>query len=146
MSGFGTQPYGTSQYGIGVPASPDMLPIGPSGFTRWIDPVTGDYATDSTTGHFEQTTALRQRVLIRLRTVLGSSTAFMLRGMKLPKKIGAGFAEQVQQAVRDCLRQETDIEKVMEILSITVETSGARSATHLRYKDLTTGATEDVRV
>lgn len=146
MSGFGTQPYGTSQYGIGVPASPDLLPIGASGFTRQIDPTTGDYSVDATKGHFVQTTSLRQRVLLRLRTVIGTSTAFPLRGVKLPKKIGAGFVEQCQQAVRDCLRQEVEIEKVMEILSITVETSGARSAIHLRYRDITTGEEQDVRV
>jgi phage baseplate assembly protein W len=129
MAGFGLTPAGTSGAGFGVPAVGGAPPDGPAG-SRFIDPVTKDYAQDSTTGQLKQMPPIRQRVLIALTTVLGSASTLPNLGMRAPRKMGDRFEGQMRNAVAAALYQLTEVEKVIRLVRVTViKGRGGRSQT-----------------
>lgn len=143
MSGFGLFPFGTGPFGFGSIAEAAIVPEPVAG-SRFIDPVTRDYVFDSATGHLGQMPPLRQRVLLTLMTQLGSS-AVPGFGVRLPPKIDRTFVSSSTAMVRSALRQLTDVERIMRIDDITVDTGGSRAAITVSYTDLTTGERDSVR-
>jgi phage baseplate assembly protein W len=142
MPGFGSAPFGSSGAGLGVPVHASAPPDGPAG-SRFIDPVTKDYAIDSTTGQLQQMPPIRQRVLLALTTVLGSATTLPGFGMTFPRKMGDRFEGQVKNAVAAALYQLTTVEKVIRVTNVIVEKGAAgRSRTTVQYVDTSTN-TED---
>jgi hypothetical protein len=90
---------------------------------------------------------LRQRVVLALRTLLGSSAAVPTMGVELPRKMGTTYAAEVRNAVLVALRQLVDVEKIMRVDGITtVKGAGGRSLITVSYTDLTTGEADEARV
>lgn len=128
----------------------DDAPIPPGGEwgSRYIDVASGDYANDPTTGQLQQMPAVRQRFLLRLRELHGSSSVRPNDGVILPKKIDESVQRTVDDAVRTAMRQETDVEKVAVIKSVIVtrdpENSG-RVVTVIDFTDLTTSRDDQIK-
>lgn len=137
MAGFGLSSFGLSPYGTGTPVSASDPPDGAAG-ARYIDPSTRDYAQDTTTRQLQQMPPIRQRVLLSVLTLKNSSTVYN-GGINNPRKMGTFFEVEMQRAVRDTLKQLTDVEKVIRIDNITtVRSVGSRSQTTISYTDLAT--------
>jgi hypothetical protein len=146
MIGAGAQAAGSSPAGVGEPELGDAAPTAGGG-SRYINPATGDYGIDSSTGAFEQMPAIRQRVMISLLTVRGSSTVLPDLGLIRPTKMGDRFQSEMEQAVRQALEQLTDIEQVISLDFVTVlRGNGGRGQITVSYTDLTTGAEDAVSV
>lgn len=113
----------------------------PSGLSRFIDlPGGRNYKYDPATRQLGQMGRNLQRVYLAIGTELGSSsTQPTTLGIKMPRKIGNGFPRQVEQAVRDALRIETDIDKVITVDRVDVESGGSRAKTTVTFTDLDTG-------
>lgn len=136
MAGFGSMAMGTGPFGLGTPATGEDPPDGPAG-SRYIDPTTRDYAQDPDTKQLKQMPAARQRVLLALMTLVGSSSALPTFGVKPPKKMGDTYESQMKNAVRLALRHLTDVEQVIRVDSIVVERGlGGRSRTTVSFTDL----------
>jgi hypothetical protein len=139
MLGMGVAPMGSSPMGVGQPEDAPPPPTGHGG-CRFINAATGDYEIDPVTGQYAQMPPVRQRVLIALLTIRGSNSANPALGIKRPRKMGDRFQAEMEQAVRESLRQLTEVENVMAIDFILVERgAGGRARVTVSYEDLTTG-------
>jgi phage baseplate assembly protein W len=146
MSGFGTMAFGAGAFGLGTPATGEPPPDGPAG-TRYIDPVQRDYAQDTDTKQLKQMPKTRQRVLLALMTLLGSSSVLPKFGVRFPKKMGDTFDAQCKNAVRSAMRHLTDVEQVVRIDGITVERgAGGRARITVSYSDLLEASQDAVTV
>lgn len=131
-------PLGTGPFGLGTPISDAAPAAGPTG-SRFINPITGDYEQDPDTKHLKQMPGTRQRVVLALTTLLGSSSVIPKFGVRFPKKMGQTFDAKCQQAVRSALRQLTEVEEVVRIDGITVEKGlGGRARIVVSWTDLST--------
>jgi hypothetical protein len=138
--GFGTSPLGGFPVGFSA-ADTVAAPAVPTAFVRDIDQATRDYSIDAKTGAFKRTTPVRQRVQLALSTTFGSSTVLRTWGVRRPRKMGGSFAAEVEQSVRDALR-DLVTEGLVVVESVTVEKgSGGRSRATVVFRDLTAGAT-----
>jgi phage baseplate assembly protein W len=141
--GFGTSPAGVFPFGYGAPVSAAEPPDGPSG--RPFLNASGDYEQDPDTRQLKQMPSLRQRVLIRVKTMRGSSSVLPLFGIQVPDKMGAGFERKLEFSIRQAFRVETDIERIMRIEQVIVrKVSSGRAEATIIYTDLTTGETAEV--
>jgi phage baseplate assembly protein W len=128
-------------FGTGTPAEAPAPPEGLPSLCRYIDPVTGDVAVDATTGHLQNMPPVRQRFLLLMQTLLGSSSVLPGLGLTIPRIIDDSFARQVDAAVREGARQMTEVEKVARIRRVDVTASAlGRTAVLVEYDDLTLGA------
>lgn len=133
-------------FGVGDPAP--VPPTGPWG-SRYINPATGDYEYDPATRQLKQMPAVRQRFVLKLTTLLGSSSVRPDDGIRLPRKIDASVQREIDDAVRQTMRQETDVEKVARIVAVTVERdpqNSGRAAVVVAFTDLTTGTEDQVKL
>ena len=143
-SGFGTAPFGTNQNGLGEPADPGSVPDGYSTGCRYVDPITGEYALDSVTGHLKQVSATMQRVLALIRIRYGSALAARFMGVRAPQKMGSTYDREVDAELRRVLKPLTD-RRVIRIDSITVTKGNAgRAAWDLSFTTLATGTPERI--
>lgn len=131
-------PIGSTPFGMGTPvAAPLPATQGPA-LARYIDPGTGDFVIDADVGQFASMPTLRQRVLLVMNTVLGSSTAMPDLGIPRPRKIDESYVAATRAAVRRAFYRLTDVERVMRIESIEVErTAVGRVQLTLVYRDVT---------
>lgn len=139
---------GSHPVGFGVGDDAPEPPTGAWG-SRYINPQTGDYELDDATGQLAQTAPVRQRFLLKLRELYGSSSVRPNDGVKLPRKLDLTLQRQVDDAVRVAMRQETDVEKVARIDFVSVERdpdNAGRVAIMVSYVDLTTGLTDKVSI
>lgn len=146
MPGFGTQPFGSSYFGLGTetPTSapcqtllPDQTTGLPSGATA-IDPITGDHVIDDD-GCLLGMTPAEQAVLLVAKTVKGSSAVRELGNDLGSIKV---VTDDVNLRVRNILEQAFSSltrQKIVQLLSITssVIRPGA-VAINVRWKDLAT--------
>jgi hypothetical protein len=146
MLGAGIQTAGSSPAGVGEPEEGSPLPDAVGG-CRWIDPATGDYEIDTSSGAFAQMPANRQRVMIALLTARGSSSVLPDLGLTRPTKMGDRFQAEMEQAVRQALEQLTDVEQIIRLDFVEVlRGSGGRARITVSYTDLTTGEEDAVSV
>ena len=139
---------GVTPYGLGTGDDAPAPPTGAWG-SRYINPQTGDYARDVLTGQLQQMPPVRQRFLLRLKTKLRSSSVQPEMGVALPTKINESSQRQADDAVRQAMRQETDVEKVAVIERVTLARDPSNSGRVLivvSYTDLTTGQGDQVSV
>lgn len=136
MAGLGTAAAGQVAAGFGDPATGSAPPAAER-MSRYIDPATGEYEVDSSTGNFRRWTPVQQRVFLALKTVFGSSSVQRRWGVRLPRKVTASFNAEVEQAARDALARMTDVEKVIRILRVEVDRVGSRSRCAVYFRDLT---------
>jgi hypothetical protein len=147
MSGFGSQPFGGTPYGIGQPADVD-----PNGGTvlkdayankshgsRRIDPVTKDYVLNEF-GRIVGMDNVQQQVLLAVSMDRGSSSVRDL-GNELKKidRITDNFEHRVDSVIRSALSALVD-SKQIEVQSITTTRLGnGRAFIKVAWRDLTTG-------
>lgn len=123
-----------SPAGIGEPEEAAEPPTVPGG-CRFLDPVTRSYEHDSLTRTLRQMPALRQRVLIAVRTALESAGARTSLGIRPPGRMGNAFDAEQRQAVRRALRHLTDNGE-MVVTDILIRTGrGGRAETTIVYDD-----------
>lgn len=136
---------GTGPAGLSTPAEVAVSPL-PSAGSRYINPSSGDYQIDAATGQFAQMPPTRQRVLLALKTVFGSSTAAPDFGLRAPRKIGRNYVAQTKQEVRAALRHLTlENAPVILITAIDVVRIGSsRVVATVSYVDLKTGQPDSV--
>jgi hypothetical protein len=136
MAGYGTFPLGHGALGHGTPSTAEAPPEAEQ-WSRYIDPATQTYEVDTKTRNFRRWTGIQQRVWLALKTQFGSSSVQPTWGAKRAKKITSSFAADTEQSARDALRRLTDVDKVIRITRVEVETSGARSRCTVWFVDVT---------
>jgi hypothetical protein len=109
-----------------------------SQMSRYINPYTKDYEYDLVSRGFRRMTGIRQRVQLALGTLRGSSTTLSKWGVTLPRKITPQFPAEAEAAVRQALSQMTDVEKVLKVNRVEVQTYHMRSKIVVWFTDLTT--------
>lgn len=138
-------PFGATPFGVGTPSAAPIPPTGTPSLCRYIDPVSKDFQIDPATGQLAQMPPVRQRFLLLLSTILGSSSALPNLGIGLPVLIDDSFARRVDVSVRVGARQMTEIERVARINDVSVvTTAGGRVVVFVDYTDLTTGLDDRV--
>jgi phage baseplate assembly protein W len=138
-TGFEFGPFGT-----GTPVDAPEPPRGLTTLCRFLDPVSQDFTVNTVDGHLEQMPPVRQRFLLLLSTLVGSSSTLPTLGIEVPRIIDDSFERQVDAAVRVGARQMTEIEKVARIDKVTVQaTSLGRVAVLVAYQDLTLGVSDN---
>ena len=139
-SGVGTQPFGSSPYGLGTPATVNDEPAASAG-SRYLNPFSKDYQIDPNTDQAAQMPPTRQRVLIAVMTVLNSATAIPGLGLRAPRKIGINYIAQTKASVRASLAHLViEDAPVIEIERIDVIKLGVgRILVTISYIDLLTG-------
>jgi hypothetical protein len=131
-------------FGPGTPLVAAAPPTGTAG-VRYLNPATRDYQQDGATGQLAQMPSLRQRVLLSLMTVLGSSSALPLLGIRIPRKQGPQFESEITAEIRFSLRQLTDVEQIARLDGVKVERgAGGRARVTVSYTDLDTGHSDEV--
>lgn len=150
MSGFGSQPFGSSPYGIGTPAVASELggsllrdeTTGQSWGSRKIDPVTKDYVLDDN-GRILGMSDGHQLVLLAVSTTKGSSAMRQLgQDIKSIDRITNNFVRRVDTTLRAAVQHLVDKE-LIEVLDVTVDVvrPGVTLA-RLRWRDLASGEVE----
>lgn len=138
-------PLGSTPFGLGTPVAAPVPPADPPSFSRYINPGTRSFEIDTSTGHFKSMPALRQRALIILMTVHGSSSVLRELGVRRVDKVSPDSLARLRTNVRDALAQLTTVERVMRIDGLVVdEVSPGRVMVLLSYTDLTTGRRDSV--
>jgi len=142
--GFGLSPYGFgTPYGLGTPVTAEAPPDGPAG-SRYLNPASRDYE-QGPDGQLAQMPPVRQRVLIALLTIQGSSTALPQLGVRAPARMGTTFENEMRAAVRTALAQLIDVEKLIRIDAIKVERGNSgRARVTVSYTNLTDGTDDTV--
>lgn len=139
-SGFGSTPFG-----VGAPVDGPAPPVGIPQLSRYLDPVTKDFSVDPTNGHLRTMPPVRQRFLLIIATLKGSSATLPELGLDFSNIIDDSFERRVDTSVRLSARQMTEIEKVARIDAVTVQTSAlGRALILIAYEDLTLGITDTV--
>lgn len=142
--GFGSCPIGQFAFGFGCGDAAPEPPNRDGWGSRYINSGSGDYEYNSTTRQLKQMPGLRQRFLLKLTTRHGSSTVLPGLGISLPSKLDPSFERRVDNAVRVAMHQETHVEKVARIDSVTVERGAVtgRVTITISYTDLESGTDE----
>jgi len=144
--GFGLLEFGLGAFGLETPDEAPEPPTGQPG-SRYINPATGDYEIDATTGQLKQMPRTRQRVLLALITLRKSASMVPGFGNSLPNKMGTAFEVQVRQAVRLALKHLTETEEAIRIDSILVERgANSRARVTVSYTDLETNLPDQVPI
>lgn len=152
MTGFGNSAMGTSPFGVGTPITSAEPPTAlvRAGLARpgcrYLDPRTRDYVHDDNTRQLAQMPPVRQRVLLALLTLKGSSTVLPRMGVAMPRKISESFDTEVRHAVLAALYQLTTVERVARVNAIRAErlSPAGRVLVEVEFTDLTND--EDDRV
>lgn len=150
MSGFGSQPFGSSPYGIGTPAAATESggsilrdeTTGQAWGSRKIDPVTKDYVLDDN-GRILGMSDVHQLVLLAVSTTKGSSAMRQLgQEIKGIDRITTNFVRRVDTTLRAAVQHLVDKE-LIEVLGVTVDVvrPGVTLA-RLRWRDLASGEVE----
>lgn len=136
-------PIVTSPIALGSPNEVDDIPTGKGSLSRWINPGSGDYEQDPITLQLKSMPSVRQRVVLIMRTMRGSSTVMPHVGVERPDRMDDTFEYTMKRNVRDAYRQLTHVEKVIRIDQIVVgRTSTGRATVLMVYTDLTTGQSD----
>lgn len=145
MSGFGSQPAGSSPYGLGTPATAPSQAggifvdpaTGLSTGSRLIDPATRDYVYDEN-GRAVGMSDVQQLVFLAVSTRKGSAAMREL-GQELEKidRITANTARRVDVTMRDAV-QHLVSRGLIAVTGTTVEVVGSsRIQMSLLWRDLT---------
>jgi len=146
MSGFGSQPYGSSPYGLGTPAvatdlgGSALVNEGVQQGSRRIDPLTKDYVLDDT-GRIAGMSNVHQLVLLAVSTTKGSAAMRTLgHDFKKIERISANFIRRVDTTLRAAVQHLT-ARGLIEVTGVTVEVArpGVGFA-KLQWRDLTSGS------
>jgi len=154
MSGFGSQPLGSSPYGIGSPAGAPVpggavnrnTSTGLQNGSRLIDPATHQYVFDAY-GRTVGMPSTRQRVLLAVNTARGSSAQGDLGHLLgTIQEIGPSFVNQVTDALNVALQPLID-EGAIRLLGIQVQQADGRDGSRniIRWVDLSDGQPDNIK-
>ena len=131
---------GTSPFGVGTPPSAAEPPDLPAAMSRYINPATKQFEIDDVTGNFKSMPTTRQRVLLIMMTIKGSSSALRNFGIAIPSKVNRDTIEQEMRTEIDrAFYRMTTVERVIRIDDVIVDPGDyGRVALTLVYTDLTT--------
>jgi hypothetical protein len=136
MPGFGLSTFSKAIFGYG-----DIIPSDPRAtktiVARLIDPETHDYVAEGRS--FQETTPVKQRILIALTSTRGSGAAVPEIGLNIPAGalMGKSFESMIKDNIRRSLRQITDVEKKAIITDLIVSKDNFRVFITLGFIDLT---------
>lgn len=137
--GAGVMPAGTGPAGGATAATAAASPAASAG-SRYLNPLTRDYEIASDTEQQAQMPPARQKVLLALMTIQGSSTAVPRLGVMSPRKMGDRFVQEQQASVMAALshltRQDAPVIKVQRV-DVKIP-RGGRAVTTVSYIDLST--------
>ena len=104
---------------------------------RVVDLDTKDYVVDGR--QFQETTSVKQRIVIALSSTQGSGAAVRELGFALPPGtvMGKGFDATAKDAVRRSLKQIVEVEKKAKIVDLIVSRMGNTAFITLSFIDLT---------
>lgn len=143
MQGLGLFPCGLAPLGFGAPeAATEYAKEFKSLGARELDPFTKDYAFDAETGGFKQTSAVNHAVVAALSSRKGSSTVLRNFGIDPPRYIDSTYRRSLEFAIRDALRELTDVVKVARIESIDIAAHSAGADVVVIYRNLMNGREE----
>jgi len=154
MSGFGSQPFGSTPYGLGTPAVAAELggkvlrneQNGESTGSRRIDPVTGDYVLDDN-GRILGMDDVKHLVFMAVATDKGSSAMRQL-GHELRRidRITSNFTRRVDSTLRAAVQHLVNRE-LIEVVGTEVQVIRPGVAfARLRWRDLETGLEDETIV
>jgi hypothetical protein len=154
MSGFGSQPLGSTPYGLGTPASAP-IPGGAvlrnpatnaSTGSRRIDPKTGDYVLDDS-GRILGMSDTQQLVFMAVLTVRGSSAMATL-GHRLDdiETMGSSFEREVEATYQEALA-DLVARRLIEIVAIDVRRLHPGAAyIKVRWRDVESAEEHDLEI
>lgn len=151
MSGFGSQPFGSSPYGIGTPATaPEQggallrdTVTGQTRGARRIDPLARDYVLDEN-GRLLGVDNIKQLVQLAISTSRGSAAMRRLgQALREIDRVSPNFQRRVDQALREAVQHLVN-DDLIEVVGTEVQIlrSGVAFA-RLRWRDLETGLDEE---
>jgi hypothetical protein len=143
MAGLGVTPAGVTPAGMGTPTEV-AAPPDPASLANYLNPRTGDYGVASD-GGIERMPLLRHRVLMLLKTELGSAAPESNIGLRLPAKIDKTFPQRAKEAVRAALEPIPKSEMRIDAIDVLVVGTGRADIT-VSYTDLTTGNSGTVTI
>ena len=146
MIGVGFQPFGITPVGLGA-IEPGTSLNGVAQEARYIDPVSKDFIADDD-GQIIATDTVKQRVYLALNTSQTSSSVDQSFGNRLRsiQFIGDNYASLVRSLVRQALKQLTDVEKVISLISIDVQTETDKAIITVNYQNRVTNFSDSVSV
>jgi phage baseplate assembly protein W len=146
MVGFGGFPIGSTPFGAGTPVDAIAPPENKPERARFLNPITGDYEVDDD-GEYKRMPIVRQRVLLRLGTLRGSSTVLPNFGLRLPERIDARYKQGAEEAIRVALADMiTNREIKIVRIDTTIGNPTGRVEHTVVYTDLTTGNSDTVTI
>lgn len=144
MAGFGAVAVGSTPFGAGTPAEAIAPPENLPEAARFINHFTGDYeAADD--GEYKRMPITRQRVLIALGTLFGSSSVVPDLGAKLPDIIDDSYDRRAEQAIRRAV-EDMVVAQEIRVEAVIIERQGGRVTHTVKYRDLTTSNPDTVTV
>ena len=151
MSGFGSQPFGSSPYGIGTPATAPEdggallrdVDTGQTRGSRKVDPFTRDYVVD-TNGRLVGMGNTKQLVLLAVSTKQGSAAMRQLgQTLRDIDRISPNFQRRVDHALRDAVQHLVN-SNLIEVVGTEVEVLRPGVAfARLRWRDVETGLEDE---
>jgi hypothetical protein len=152
MSGFGSQAYGSSPYGLGTPAVASPLEgsilrddtTNETWGSRRIDPSTGDYVLDDN-GRVLGMHDTKHLVLLAVKTDKGSSALRSLgHELRSIDRITPNFARRVDSTMRAAVQHLIN-RKLIEFIDTRVQIVRPGVAfVRLRWRDLLTGQLDEL--
>ena len=140
MAGLGLFPVGSTPFGAGTPVEATAPPTAIPELANFLDPRTGDYVVQAD-GSYQRMPVVRHRVLMLVKTELGSAAPEPDIGLRLPQKMDQSFEQRARQAVTRALAPISSED--MHIDGIPVERSGmGRADITIEFTDLTTGESD----
>ena len=134
---------------LGMPAVTNINKPPPPNkiLSNYIDPQKRDYIV-SATGEYATMPVVRQKMLLALISILGSSSVLPNYGNDPPRKIDDAYKRNMENSVRLATKFITDA-KEARIDSVIIETFGPRGDSPkviVSYTDLTTGLSDTLEV
>lgn len=136
MSGLGLFSAGLTPFGSGTPVLATPPPSDLPELANYLDVRTSDYVVEDD-GSYQRMPLTRHRVLMLLKTELGSAAYLPDVGLTLPKKMGVSFEQQAKGNVLQALSLIGADIRIDDVT--TVRTAMGRADITVAYTDLTTG-------
>lgn len=136
MSGLGLFPVGNTPFGSGTPVIAAAPPSDSPELANYLDPRTSDYVVNDD-GSYQRMPLVRHRVLMLLKTELGSAAYEPDVGLKLPKKMGTSFEQEVRGSILLALSLIGSDIRIDDV--IVIRSPMGRADITVAYTDLTTG-------
>jgi hypothetical protein len=151
VSGFGNSPLGASPYGLGTPStaagnagSPLTDATGAGYGSRYINPATRQYEFDAN-GRIKGMPDVASMVQLVVQTTLGTSAVSTLGDSPPGGVIGRNYAQRRTQSLNDALASLV-AQKLIAIVSITVDTTVRPITAVVTWRDLTTQTEHELSI